>query len=73
MEQIRFSYGAFLQYPSCEYAKISLQDEKWAEGFDVIRCGHPESKYVLCVSNIQFNSCLNGKKVLTEINEEHCI
>jgi len=71
MEQIRFSYGAFLQYPSCEYAKISLQDEKWAEGFDVIRCGHPESKYVLCVSNIQFNSCLNGKKVLSEINEEH--
>ena len=70
MEQIRFSSGTFLQYPSCEYAKISPQGEKWAEGFDVIKCGHPESKYALCVSNIQFNSCLNGKKILSDINGE---
>ena len=68
MEQIRFSSGTFLQYPSCEYVKVSPHCEKWAEGFDVMRCSHPESKYALCVSNIQFNRCLNGKKVLSQVN-----
>ena len=70
MEQIRFSSGAYFQYPDCEYAKISPLGEKWAEGFDVVRCDHPGSKYALCVSNIQFNNCCNGKKISSEINTE---
>jgi hypothetical protein len=66
MDLIHFSNGEYPQYSACEYAKVTPNAEKWAEGFNVIRCCHPESKYALCVSNYQFNTCLNGKKVGTE-------
>jgi hypothetical protein len=66
MELIHFFNGTYPQNPACEYAEVSPDDEKWAEGFSVIRCCHPESKYTLCVSNFQFNHCRNSKKVLPE-------
>jgi len=70
MKLIHFSNGDYPQYTSCEYAKVSPNAEKWAEGFEVIRCCHPESKYALCVSNYQFNTCLNGKKVVSGTEAE---
>ena len=66
MDLIHFSHGVYPQYSTCEYAKVSPDAGRWGEGFDVVICSHPESKFVLYVSNCQFNSCLNDKKNLLE-------